>query len=345
MPRNDWWTKGLEPVAMLRDVTAWVLTDGKAGDEVQCLGVTDALGLTPEIRRVAPRAAFAWAMPWGPIDPRDAPGREGSPIRPPYPDLLVASGRRAVPYVRAVRRLSRGRTYTVILKDPRNGPGAADLVWTPEHDRLRGDNVLVTLTSPHRISAARLDAARAMPDPRLAALPHPRVAVLAGGDSRHHRFTPGDIARLVRDLEALIGAGATPMITASRRTPDALRDALKQLSARSGGFFWDGSGENPYPALLALADAIVVTADSANMVGEAAATGAPVLVFEPSGGHRKLTAFIRGLERHGAVRPFTGRLEPLTYEPLDSTPVIAAAVEAGLLRHRATRDASAPASP
>ena len=327
---------------MLRDVTAWVLTDGKAGDEVQCLGVTDALGLTPDIRRVAPRPAFAWAMPWGPIDPRDAPAREGSPIRPPYPDLLVASGRRAVPYVRAVRRLSRGHTYTVILKDPRNGSRAADLVWTPEHDRLRGDNVLVTLTSPHRISAGRLASARAAPDPRLSSLPHPRVAVLAGGDSRHHRFTPDDIARLVRDLEALMRAGATPMITASRRTPAPLRDALKQLAARSSGFFWDGDGENPYLALLALADAIVVTADSANMVGEAAATGAPVLVFEPSGGHPKLRAFIRGLERHGAVKPFTGRLEPLTYEPIDSTPIIAAAVEAGFIRHRATRDASAP---
>ena len=46
---------------------------------------------------------------------------------------------------------------------------------------------------------------------------------------------------------------------------------------------WDGRGENPYLALLALADAIVVTADSYNMVGEAAATGAPILVFEPSG--------------------------------------------------------------
>ncbi|KAA2236736.1 mitochondrial fission ELM1 family protein [Salinarimonas soli] len=328
---------------MLRDVTAWVLTDGKAGDEVQCLGVADALGLSPESRRVAPRAPFVWGMPWGPIDPREGPGRPGSPIRPPYPDILIASGRRAVPYVRAVKRLSRGRTYTVILKDPRSGPRVADLIWTPEHDRLRGDNVLVTLTSPHRISAARLAAARTHPDPRLAPLPRPRVAVLAGGDSRHHRFTPEDVARLVRDLDTLARSGATPMITASRRTPAPLREALRGLAARSGGFFWDGDGENPYLALLALADGVVVTADSANMVGEAAATGVPVLVFEPSGGHPKLAAFIRGLERHGAVRPFTGRLEALTYEPLDSTPVIAAAIEAGFLRHRAARDASAPA--
>ena len=81
--------------------TCWVLTDGKAGDEVQCLGVAEELGLTPEIRRVAPRAPFVWLMPWGPIDPREAPARPGSPIAPPFPDILIASGRRTVPYLRA----------------------------------------------------------------------------------------------------------------------------------------------------------------------------------------------------------------------------------------------------
>ena len=54
-------------------MSAWVLSDGKAGDEQQCLGVVEALGVTPDIRRVAPRAPFSWLMPWGPIDPREAP--------------------------------------------------------------------------------------------------------------------------------------------------------------------------------------------------------------------------------------------------------------------------------
>ena len=104
--------------------------------------------------------------------------------------------------------------------------------------------------------------------------------------------------------------------------------------ATGRGFFWDGAGDNPYVPMLALADAVVVTADSANMAGEAAATGAPVLLFEPSGGHPKLKALIEGLNRHGAVKPFNGRLEAWPYEPLDSTPTIAAAVAAGLARHR-----------
>lgn len=317
--------------------TAWVLTDGKAGDETQCLGLVEALGVTPSVRRVAPRAPFGLAMPWGPVDPAERPDRAGSPVAPPFPDLLVASGRRAVPYVRAVRRASRGATFTVILKDPRTGPAAADLIWVPEHDRLRGPTVLATLTAPHRVSAARLAGARAAPDPRLAALAPPRIAVLVGGDSRHHRFRQRDVALLVRRLGALAAGGASLMITLSRRTPAALAEAVRGLACAGPHFLWDGSGPNPYLAMLAAADAIVATADSTNMVGEAVATGRPVLVFEPSGGHPKITAFLDGLRRYGAVRPLAGALEPYGYEPLDTTPVLAEAVAQALARHRRGR--------
>jgi mitochondrial fission protein ELM1 len=312
----------------------WVLTDGKAGDELQALSVAEALGLTPEIRRVKPRPPFTWAMPWGPIDQRERPGAPGSPLALPYPDLLIASGRRAVAYLRFVKKASGGRTYTVFLKDPRTGPGTADLIWSPDYDRLRGPNVLNTLTPPHRISPQRLEAARARPDPRLAHLPHPRVAVLAGGSSRHHRFTQADTARFIGHLTAVAETGAGLMVTASRRTPSILREALAALTVRHRGFFWDGTGENPYVGLLGLADFIVATADSTNMIGEAAATGRPILVFEPSGGHPKLDVYIKGLKAHGIVHPFEGRLVGQPYEPLNSTPKVAQAIAEGFSRHR-----------
>jgi len=321
---------------MLRELglTSWILTDGKAGDEMQALSVADALSLSPEIRRVRPRAPFSWLMPWGPIDPRERPGAHNSPLVPPFPDLLIGSGRRAVPYLRFVKKASGGRTYTVFLKDPRTGPGAADFIWAPSYDRIRGPNVLTTLTPPHRVSPERLAAARAHPDPRLADLKRPRVAVLVGGSSRHHRFEAQDAACFTALLTALAESGAALMITASRRTPEPLRDALADLARRHGGFFWDGTGENPFVSLLALSEAVVVTADSFNMVGEAAATGVPLLVFEPSGGHPKLRVFLDALKEKGVVHPFEGRLEGAPYEPLNSTPLIARAIAEGLARHR-----------
>jgi mitochondrial fission protein ELM1 len=311
-------------------LTAWIITDGKAGDEVQCVGVAEALGARWELRRVAPRPPFLWLMPRGPIDPREAPHRPGSPLAPPFPDIAIASGRRAVPYLRALRRAAGARTFTVFLKDPRTGTGSADLIWVPTHDGLRGANVIVTTTAPHGIRASDLEALRAAPDPRLATLPAPRVAVLVGGDSRHHRFTPDDIARFLSGLDALAASGRVLMITASRRTPPPLRDALAALASRTGGFFWDGSGTNPYRAILALAEHVVVTADSTNMVGEAAVTGRPLLVFEPSGGHAKITQFLRELMRAGVAHPFQGRAEGATYAPIDATPLIAQAIRAAM---------------
>lgn len=314
--------------------TVWVLTDGKAGDELQCLGVAERLTGAPIIRRVAPRKPFAWLMPRGPIDPREAPGKPGGPLSPPFPDIAIASGRRAVAYLRALKKASNGATFTAFLKDPRTGTSAADLIWVAEHDRLRGDNVLVTATAPHRLTQEKLAAARAAPPPFITALPRPRVAVLVGGDSRHHRFTPADIDRLSAGLETLAKSGASLMGSPSRRTQPPLRQAVAAVFARHGGWWWDGTGENPFLALLAHADAILVTADSTNMLGEATATGRPVLIVEPSGGHAKIAALIGNLTKTGAAHPFRGKIEGEPYLPMDSTPVIADAIRRGWLRHR-----------
>lgn len=304
--------------------TVWVLSDGKAGDLTQCLGVAEALGCAYEIRRIAPRAPFSWWLPFGPTDPREWETRPGSPLAPPFPDIAIASGRRAAGYLRRIRRRSGGRTFTVFLKDPRTGPKAADLIWVPEHDSLRGRNVLVTPTSPHRFSTEKLHALKSQPAPRIDRMKAPRVAVLVGGDSRHHSFTEEDQSRLLNGLRALADESAAAlMITASRRTPPSLAYGLASLAKSGGHLYWTGEEPNPLPLYLARADAIVATADSTNMIGEATVTGKPVHVFHPSGGHPKITRFLGNLQKLGAIHPFPGPLKTTTYEPIDATPAIA----------------------
>jgi mitochondrial fission protein ELM1 len=315
--------------ATMRGVSCWVLTDGKAGDLAQCLGLAERLGLQPEGRVIAPRAPWRWLMPlsWRlpllAIDPTEAPGVARSPLQPPWPDLVIASGRRAAPYLPAIKRASSGKTFTAFLKDPRTSANIADFIWVPEHDRLRGPNVLATLTSPHRITPESLTTLRASTPQRIAALAYPRVAVLLGGNSKDFTFGDADIRRFWDALGRLIESGASIMATASRRTPPELAEAARTRIEAAGGWFWDGTGDNPYRALLANADALVVTAESVNMVGEALATGKPVHVFRPSGGSRKIDQFLRGLEAKDAIRPFSGAIENYSYEPIDATPRIA----------------------
>lgn len=309
--------------------SCWIFSDGKIGDEVQCLGIAEALGLAPELRRIAPRPAYAWVMPYGPIDPREAPGRPGSPLTPPFPDLAIAAGRRTVPYLRALKRLSRGKTFAVFIKDPYWSRGKINLIVAPEHDGLSGSNVFSTATPANRLHAWRLAAAREKPDLSIASLPSPRVALILGGDSQHHRFDDKDIQALTEIAALVLRQGKALMVTPSRRTPPALIDSLARTLAelpadlQKNAFFWSGEGSNPYVSILAHAAAIIVTGDSVNMVGEAVATGAPVHVYEPAGGHAKISAYLARLESLGAIRRWRGALEEWRYPPLNATQEIA----------------------
>ncbi len=155
------------------------------------------MGLTPERRLIKPRAPWRWLAPHAPVAPHDAPQRPSSPIAGPFPDILLAAGRQTVPYLRRVREESRGKTFTVFVKDPYTGPQTADVIWVPEHDALRGDNVIVTTTPANRIGRLLPELRRAPADARIAALPHPRVAMLLGGASGNHRFTSANCADLI----------------------------------------------------------------------------------------------------------------------------------------------------
>lgn len=315
--------------------SCWILTDGKVGDEAQCIGVAMAVGAPYEIRRVAPKPPFSWFMPRGPIDPRELPTRSGSPIEGLFPDLVIGSGRRAIPYLRYIKRVSRHQSFTVCLKDPRTGTSAADLIWVPEHDALRGENVLVSVTAPHRFSAEDLEAARNASHPQIDGFAPPRIAVLVGGDSRHHKFEPSDIQHFMAGLERLVQASAAHlMITTSRRTPSELTDRLTHFAAGGRHLLWDGQSENPLVSFLAKADAVVASADSTNMIGEAAATGKPIHVFHPTGGHAKIDRFLGTLDEMGIIHPFPGPLKTTTYKPLNSTPMIAGEILRAFARRR-----------
>ena len=270
---------------------------------------------------------FRALAPYGPIDLRDRPSARVGPLAPPFPDIVFASGRVTVPYFKALKRASRGRVFAVFLQDPRAGRGAADLVWAPEHDGLTGANVMTTLTSPHPLTPAVLARARAAPDARVAALASPRLALVLGGHSAHHRFEEADVAALATIAGDAARAGWSVMATPSRRTPPALvaavRTALAAPIAQGRAFVWDGMGDNPYVSIMADADAVIVTADSVNMMGEALATGAPVQLYEPSGGHPKITGFVAALLARGLARRFDGDIRRARQAPVDATATIA----------------------
>ena len=336
-------TERLEPTAGRR---GWIISDGKTGNDVQARGVFDALRLDYEIKHVRPTGIWQALSPWGPVDPAEGFGAPHGRFRPPWPDFAMSIGRLATPYIRRLRQLAGSATYTVILQDPGVAAKTADLFWVPEHDMRRGPNVITTLTAPHSFTRERLRRLRAYLPSDIAALPKPRVAVLLGGPNGYFAYTKPVLVRLAAALGTLAAQGAGLRVTPSRRTPPEVVAFVRDTTAGARRLLWEGSGDNPYPAFLAHADAFVVPADSVNMTGEPCATGKPVYVFTPAGGSSKFARFHAALRRYGATRPLPDpfeRLENWHYVPLSSSDAIAAEIARRWLKRRQMLGAPPPA--
>ncbi len=315
-----------------KKITCWVVTDGKAGMENQCLGLAEALGLAPQIKRVKLRSPWRELSPFLRHGLRYAFGRQGDPITPPWPDLLIATGRASVPAALYVRRASRNKggngTFTVQVQNPVIHPSRFDLVVVPRHDGLTGANVMTTRGSLHRVTPELLkrEAEKLLPSVRH--LPSPRIAVLLGGSNSSYQFAPREAGQLTIQLAAMIkSTGGSLMITPSRRTGEPNLLIMKAGLHDVPCTIWDGQGDNPYYGMLGLADTILVTCDSVNMVSEACTTGKPVHVIDLPGGADKFRRFHQSLRDDGLTRPFSGQIESWTYTPLTDVQMVAARIK------------------
>ncbi|MEM8842015.1 MAG: mitochondrial fission ELM1 family protein [Pseudomonadota bacterium] len=292
-----------------------VVTDGLAGNEAQALALAEAISrrVPVALQTCSPQLSrWAETIPPGILHSIGIARYGADPkALPKSAELIIGAGRRVAPLVAQLGK-EKG-VHAVQLMNPRMPFSAFEAVIAPQHDQVSGENVLETVGALTRLTPTKIaDAARSWQS-RLR-IRRPRVAVMVGGSSKSSGFGPSDAELLIRALRALSESHGL-MITTSRRTPQALCDELtKQFS--SGHLVWTGGGDNPYPAILGLADYALVTADSVNMASEAASTGKPVFIFPIPGLAPKMKRFHAGLAATGASRPYDGVIEPWTYTAL-----------------------------
>jgi len=317
------------------EAPVWALTDGHAGNVRQALALARALAADTTnvpVREVVLHGRAPWRW-WA---PRCIPASERAfgpafarLLRTP-PMLAVGCGRQAALATRLLRK--RGARAVQIL-DPRLPARLWDWVVAPAHDGLSGAHIIQVQGSLNEIDDAWLAEARAA-FPALGALPGPRTAVLIGGPSAHLAFDVAALDALCAQLDALTAGGAL-MITASRRTPVAVRERLRQRYARQAAQLWidEADGDNPYAGMLAWADRIVCTPDSVNMLSEACATRAPVYVFEPQHLGGRPRVFVDALLASGRVRSLAADPAHLS-DDFNLEPLRETARVASILRER-----------
>jgi hypothetical protein len=139
-----------------------------------------------------------------------------------------------------------------------------------------------TIAPLHSISLQLLAEASSHWPGLMDALPRPVVVALVGGNASRFRFNANDARQMALQVQKWAeGAGGTVVAVTSRRTGQAATRALQSALTHPHRVYpWQpGPSANPYRALLAQADVLVVTGESETMLAEAAGTNAPLYIY------------------------------------------------------------------
>jgi uncharacterized protein len=327
----------------------WAASDGKAGNEAQVMALARALGETGrwikiahihgEARRGEPirlhpkgwqtvLPAHLWPNPKGAL-----PEAERRLFTPPWPTLWIGAGRRTAPYSAAMRQWSEGQTFCVHILDPKVAPSRFDMLVTPEHDGLTGENVVTTLGSPSYFSPDDIEEAE-LHFADLHDEGEKTCVVILGGNSATHTMSPNRVEEILADLKVLALGGWRLRITCSRRTPDEAEAKVRAFATEMGQRFWSGpaDGRNPYLAWLLFSKTALVTEDSANMLSDAAYFGLPIHLLRLEGRSEKFDRLHHGFVDRGAARWFEGSLDRWDYGPVREVDRVADALVERLVK-------------
>jgi len=304
----------------------WLLFGERRGDNAQVQALARMLGWPYQVKQLRWDAAYD-------VPPREAgvslaglDKTASDSLDAPWPDIVIGIGYRSAPVSRWIaqqggNRALNIRPLNIRLGRPRTELSPYDLViTTPQYGLPAAANVRELALPLVAIDEAQLAQARARWLSRLTSLPRPWTAVLLGGPTQHMAFDERVAGEIAGKLQAFAAkAGGALLITTSPRSPESLPGILaRDIIAPHFLHAWRADADNPYLALLAEADQVVVTSDSISMVADAAAFGKPMLIYElPWLGRSKKPGLVAGVKRHVRERRERRGMAGRPADPLD----------------------------
>ncbi|HMB39813.1 MAG TPA: ELM1/GtrOC1 family putative glycosyltransferase [Wenzhouxiangellaceae bacterium] len=251
--------------------TAWVLAAPGAGDNGQLKTLVEVLNADARwIDQVDPVPRVLRDRLTG-FRARGVPSEKRLIYTPPWPDLVLIAGGRAVIDARRIQHASGGKSRVVCLGRPWAPLDWFDLIITTPQYRLPEAENVVMLDLPLNLPPRATEDVLAHWRDEFECLPRPMLGVLLGGDSGSYRLDANCADGLAESINRIASeCGGSAVVVGSPRTPqNALKLMVRRLEVPAQIYAWKAQAPNPYASVLRLADALLVSGDSASMLAEA----------------------------------------------------------------------------
>ncbi len=237
-------------------------------------------------------------------------------------DLVISCGRKSV-IPSAIIKKKNTNIFTIHIQDPKINYKNFDVIIAPEHDDLKGENVISSKGSIHYITQSEIEKAKNY----LVNKFHNEnvVSLILGGPSKYYSFSNEDLTQVFRKIKSnFISQGYKALVIPSMRTPKRIIDlAMKEFV--KVGFVVNTVDKQAYLSALALATNIVVTCDSTSMISEATASGKPIFVahMKPKKNNYRFKKFFQLFKEMGITKELGDKVDNWTYNRLNEADRIA----------------------
>jgi len=301
------------------ELKALLLTQGMHGMVSQVEGLARALGLTYKHQSI--KLKHLWSL----LPPKLTPISENLVKEKFVCDskVIISCGRKSViPSIALKKRLGK-EIFTIHVQDPKVSLKHFDLVISPEHDNVKGDNVLTTKGAIHYLTKKEIKDNSNYLD--IKKEKRKLVAFIIGGPNKYYNYNDLAIQQLFTKIKTLF----TPdkykiIIVPSYRTPEKIiKNAYDTFNFNH--LVIKSVDKKAYLSALSLADISVVTCDSTSMISEAAITGKPVYIamMKSNKNNARFKKFYSLLTNLGITRELKDNVEEWSYESLNEVNRIA----------------------
>ena len=238
--------------------------------------------------------------------------------------VIISCGRKSIiPSIALKKRLG-NQIFNIHIQDPKISYKHFDLIVSPEHDNLNGENIINTTGAIHYLTKKEI-----MDNSEYLGIEKDKrrelVAFIIGGPNKYYKYSEKQIHELFNKVKTLFTPDKFKIIVIpSYRTPEnILKIAFNTFN--NDHHVVKNIDKKAYLSALAISNYIVVTCDSTSMISEAASTGKPVYIammrsFKPTGRFKKFYSQLRDL---GITRELENSVESWSYNKLNEVNRIA----------------------
>ena len=290
-------------------IDAWVISDGTKGMENQSLALAKLLNVNFELVKYNPpyflkkfpliRKLFISSV-------KDHLLKNKSP-----PSFIITTGKRMAGVSIALKFILKDRVKNIHIQNPKLPFEYFDLLLIPEHDNIIAKNVIQTKGALTFFNFNELNKFEEREINLIKGSKKNLVLLMIGGNSKRYKPKNFDYYHLsMKVLEATKNLNCKLLVLLSRRTPLKAAKILNYSFIKHDENFQivTSTEQNPYPEILQIADYIIVTSDSVNMVSETATLPIPLFVSKFSKETGKISNFLNNLEDLGILKKFEGQL-------------------------------------